>query len=369
VIKVDAGGHQHLMKPDATDGRPHGHWIWVNARNVAAAAAVALAGMLLGPGSARADTVDVEAIHFRYSAPPECPAEGELVAAAVEMGGAFRSASPGELARGLDVVVEKTDRGFSGSLAVRSLSGEERVRTVTCARCESVVRALGLFVALALVDPAVAPAVKPPPETEPILPEPLRPEETEQPDRSGGIAVMALWGSFRTDPDGAGVMAVASVGATRLGALVATAREEVDSQYVGSSPTPALVTGHGQTGRLGAVAAWGAPWSRDAWVGLVTEAGLRGGVLHGTTSPTSSSGSSCSCCNEDGTAICTSGPGTPTTWRSLTPYVAGTFAVHLLPPRLPVRPFVGLTLTWSGDYRGASAASVLFDAGLAWRSW
>jgi hypothetical protein len=341
----------------------------VRARSVAGVAGAVLLGMVLDPRGARADAADVEAIHFRYSAPAESPAEGQLVAAAVELGGAFRTAPPGESARSLDVVIERTDRGFAGNLAVRSLSGDERVRSVTCGRCESVVRALGLFVALALVDPSAAPSVAPPPETEPALPDPLRPEETEQFDRSGGIAVMALWGSVRWDPDGVGVTAVASVGATRLGALVATAREEVDSQYVGSGPTPALVTGHGQTGRLGAVAAWGAPWSRDAWVGLVTEAGVRGGVFHGTTSPTSTSGSSCSCCNEDGTAICTSGPGTPTTWRSLTPYVAGTFVVQLLPPRLPVRPFLGLTLTWSGDYRGASAASVLFDAGLAWRSW
>src|SRR5579863_9379656 len=138
------------MKPHATDGRTHGHRSQVRARGLAV---VALTCVLLGPRVGRAAAPDVEAIHFHYDAPAECPAEGELVSEAVEMGGAFRIASPGEPARSLDVVIEKTGGGFSGSLAVRSLPGDERLRTVTCARCESVVRALGLFVALALVEP------------------------------------------------------------------------------------------------------------------------------------------------------------------------------------------------------------------------
>jgi len=324
-------------------------------------AGVAVVAALLGARGVQAAEDDVEAVHLRYSAPTECPAEGELVAAAVEMGAAFRLAPPGELARALDVVIQKTDQGFSGSLAVRDLSGDERARTVTCSRCESVVRALGLFVAMALLEPGTVAPARPPPELPPV--EPLRREELEPLDHSGGIAAMALWTRPGWDPNGLALTGVATVGATRLGGLAATATESIDAQ-IQTGATSSLATGQGRWARLGAVASWGAPWSRDAWVGLVTEAGVRSSVVHGATTALTSSGSWCSW-----NLGCTTGSGTPTTWRSWSPYVAGTFVVQLAPPRLPVRPFVGLTLVWSGDYRGDSTTSVSFDAGLAWRSW
>lgn len=341
-----------------TDGRSRGHRVRVRARWLVTA--VTLVAALLGARSAVAAEADVEAVQFRYSAPTECPAEGELVAAAVEMGAAFRIVPAGELARALDVVIQRTDQGFSGTLAVRDLAGDERARTVTCTRCEAVVRALGLFVAMALLEPATTAPARPPPELAPV--EALRRDEVEPVDRSGGIAAVALWTRFGWDPNGLALTAVAAVGATRLGGVVATATESVDSPVLLGS-TPSVATGQGRWARLGAVASWGAPWSRDEWVGLVTEAGVRGSVVHGAKSALLDTGSWC-----QGNDAC-AGPGTPTTWRSWTPYVAGTFVVQLVPPRLPVRPFLGLTVLWSGDYRGDSNASVSFDVGLAWRSW
>jgi hypothetical protein len=344
------------MKADATDARSHGHSTWVKAWSSVTALMVVAA--LLGARSARAAETAVEAVELRYSAPAECPAEGELVAAAVEMGAGFRIAPPGELARALDVVIQRTDQGFSGTLAVRDLSGDERTRTVTCSRCESVVRALGLFVAMALVEPATV-AAPSPSELPPV--EPLRRDEMEPLDRSGGIAALALWTQFGWDPNGLALTAVKAVGPTRLGGLAATATESIEARGQGS--TPSVASGQGRWARLGAVASWGAPWSRDEWIGLVAEAGLRASVVRGTTTALSFSEPWCA------NVGCPTGAGTPTTWRSWSPYVAGTFIVHLLPPRLPVRPFLGLTVLWSGDYRGDSNAGVSFDAGLAWRSW
>jgi hypothetical protein len=356
------------MNPDATDGSAHGHWREVKAWVLAAA--VAGAPILLGPRMAHA--TDGESIHFHYAAPPGCPAEQELLAITSDMGGAFHLAAPGEPARTLGVAIEKTERGFSGSLSVRSVTGEERVRTVRCSRCESAVRALGLIMAMALEDAQPAPPVE---ETSPPAPEPPPVEPPGPPayvpppdsrDESGGIAATVLWGSFGWTPTGAGAMAVAP-GATRLGGVLAVTTVNVDDPRYQISPTYALASGHGSSARLGGVAAWGAPWARDEWAGFMAEGGVRGGVVNGAVWPLTASGESCSSTNGS-VYNCTSGPGTPRTWRFVSPYLAGTVVVQVA-PRLPVRPFLALTLLWSGDYRGNSTASLTLDAGIAWRSW
>jgi hypothetical protein len=226
--------------------------------------------------------------------------------------------------------------------------------------------------AMALEDAQPAPSVE---EPSPSIPEP---PTIEPPDRahgpppdsrddSGGIAATVLWGSFGWTPTGAGVMAVAP-GATRLGGVLAVTSVNVDDPRYQVSPTYVLAAGHGASTRLGAVAAWGAPWARDEWAGFMAEAGVRGGVVNGAVWPLTGSGDSCSSMNGQSSYSCTSGPGTPRTWRFVSPYLAGTVVVQVA-PRLPVRPFLALTLLWSGDYRGNSAASFSLDAGIAWRSW
>ena len=176
---------------------------------------------------------------------------------------------------------------------------------------------------------------------------------------------MALWGlgRFTSRPTGAGVMVVAP-GPTRLGAIAAFSSEEVNDAQYQISPTHLVATGRGQSVRLGAVAAWGAPWSRDDWAGFTAEAGVRAGIVNGAVWPTSQF-----CAHElVNTDGCTSGNGAPRSWRFASPYLAGTIDVQLL-PSLPLRPFLGLTVVWSGDYRGNSAAYFALDAGIAWRSW
>ena len=132
---------------------------------------LALALVVQWPGVALAADPPVEAIHLSYVAPPVCPVEADLVSAVGDMGGTFREAEPSETARSFDVVVSKTPGGFTGSLSARTPAGDERVRTVTCPHCASVVRALGLVMAMTLAEP---PPPAPPAEDRP--PPPLPPE-------------------------------------------------------------------------------------------------------------------------------------------------------------------------------------------------
>jgi hypothetical protein len=353
------------MNARATDGCPLGHSTGVKARGVASA--IVVLGVLLGPRMAPA--ADVEAIHFRYAAPPECPAEAELLSIASDMGGVFRLAPPDEAARTLAAVIEKTDHGFSGSLSVRGVTGDERVRTVTCGRCESAVRALGLIMAMALEDAQPAPAAEeatPPPAERPPTDAtgPSHALPAGEPDDSGGIAAMALWTGFSWTPTGAGVMAV-SRGATRFGGVVAVTTESVDEPRYQISPSEVLALGHGRSARIGGLAAWGAPWSHDDWFGFSAEGGLRGGVVHGAVCPTAPYPNDTECTSEGDPRA---SPPTPRTWHFLSPYVAGTLALQVL-PRLPVRPFLALTFLLGGDYRGSTSGSLSLDAGIAWRSW
>jgi hypothetical protein len=354
------------MIADATDGRGSGHSRPVKA---CCAAVVVAVWVLLAPRHAVAG--EVEAIHFRYDAPPECPSEGELHAIAVNMGAPYRLASADEPARSLDVVVTRTGKGFSGSLSVQSVTGEQRVRAVTCARCESVVRALGLFVAMAITtnaaaeSPVAESSSSPSPSPEPAPAEPER--RMESGDDPGGVSAMALWGRFASGPSGAG-MTVVAPGPTRLGAIAAFSSEEVNDAQYQISPTRLVATGRGQSVRLGAVAAWGAPWDREDWAGFAAEAGVRAGIVNGAVWRTSQfcafgEGDADGCTSASGT----SGTGTPRTWRFASAYLAGTITLQLL-PSLPLRPFLGMTVVWSGDYHGNSAAYFALDAGIAWRS-
>jgi len=330
------------------------------------ASVVVLMGMLLGPRVAHA--ADVEAIHFGYAAPPGCPAETELLSMASDMGGVFRLAAPEEAARTLAAVIERTDHGFSGSLSVRSIAGDERVRTVTCGRCESAVRALALIMAMALEDAEPTPSAEepaPPPAERPRTEAgPSHAAPAAEPDDSGGIAAMALWTGFSWTPTGAGVMAV-SPGTTRVGGVVAVTTESVDEPRYQVSPSELLALGQSRSARLGALAAWGAPWSHDDWFGFTAEGGLRGGVVHGAVCPTAPYPSDTECTSSGNPRA--PAP-TPRTWRFLSPYVAGTLALQVL-PRLPVRPFLALTFLLGGDYRGSTSGTLSLDAGIAWRSW
>jgi hypothetical protein len=351
------------MNRGVTDGRSPGHTTWVKARGVASV--VVVAGVLLGPRMARA--ADTEAVHFRYAAPAGCPAEAELLSVVSDMGGAFRLAAPDESARSIAAVIEKTDHGFSGSLSVRGTAGDERVRTVTCGRCASAVRALGLIMAMALEDaqptPSVEVATPLPAERSPVdESEPPPPVPVREPDESGGIAVMSIWTAFRWTPTGAGLLAV-SPGATHLGGVVAMTTESVDDPHYQISPSNLLATGQGRSVRLGAVAAWGAPWSREDWWGFAAEAGLRGGIVNGAVSPTAPYSNLTTLSASVGSNV-----STPTTWRYLSPYLAGTLSLQVL-PRLPVRPFFGLSFLVGGDYRGSASGTLALNAGIAWRTW
>jgi hypothetical protein len=60
---------------------------------------------------------------------------------------------------------------------------------------------------------------------------------------------------------------------------------------------------------------------------------------------------------------------TPTTWRTLVPYVAASIFLQVA-PKAVVRPLFGLTVAGSSDDLGLEPAGyVTLDAGLAWRAW
>jgi len=353
-----------------------------------AAAALAAAMAVLAPGPASADTA--EAIHLGYAAPAGCPSEGVLVSAAGEMGASFREAAPGAPARTLDVVIERTARGFTGTLAVEGPGGERRVRSVPAGPCDHVVRTLGLFVAMALTTGEVAlpaatpspaaPEPPPPPPSEPLAAPPV---ESDRPDpkhddgrEPGGIAAMTFWTRYDgtghdNRPQGGALLAVFDVEWARVGGIVAFASEDVNDPKYGTSTQKVLAMGQGTSLRLGAVASWGAPWSRESWVGLVAEAGVRGAIVNGAMWPLLSSTSNGVCDSswaDTGPLSCIQGAGTPRTWTFVSPYLGATGVLQIL-PRLPVRPFLGLGVVWAGDYRGNSYATASANLGLAWRTW
>ena len=344
-----------------TDGRAPGHEGVVRL----VVAAMLVAAGLLGPSVASATPARTEAVHLHYAAPTGCPSEGEMISYAVSLGGAFRPAQPGELARGFDVVIEPAGGEYSGSLVVRDLAGGERQRTVTCGRCESVARALALFVALALqeqpdepADAAEAPAPEHAPDPADAFPH----DALRARDDAAGVMLSALWNRFQLGPGGAALTLVSRpLGGPHLGATLAYTSDVVADEVLGVGANVA----RGFSVRAGLVAAWGAPWSEDV-VGFALEAGVITGVERGAFWPGAQSTQQAGECTPefyeyDGLFTCKL-----TRWRYASPYAAGTLLFQAW-PRALFRPVVGLTGLWSANYRGVSAGQATFDIGLAAR--
>jgi hypothetical protein len=340
-----------------------------------------VATLVLSPRAVLAD--GPERVVFSYSAPPDCPAEADFAARVEAMGAHIARASAGERARHFEVLIARTGAGFSGTLTVVAPGGGAHVRSVQCGRCESVAQALALVTAMSLADGpheregaqdaggprAEAPAAPSPGQERP--PDP--PLTNADGDASGGLAVLASWNSWT--PSGVGVMAVAS-GGTHLGVAASLSSVSLQDAQHPSGQQATLGIGQGLAMRLGAVASWGAPWATDEAFGFVLQAGLRASRLQGAKWNLSTSGQDCESQWSGGgvgfpsapDAECRSGPGAPTTWLSLSPYLAGSIVVQIA-PTAPVRPFVGATFVWSGNDVGDSGTYLTLDAGLSWRAW
>jgi len=333
-------------------------------------ASVMAACVLCAPRTATAAEGDEEAIHVHYDAPPGCPTHDEFDALVAAMGAHFHEASAGAPARGFDIVVQQTGHLFIGNLVVRSVSGDERGRSVTCTRCESIAKALSIMVAMALESSDEFAAPVTPPPAAPAAPESDEPARDllEPPDDSGGVVAMALWNQVSTEPAGAALEIVASpLGSTRMGVIAAFTKDDIAD----NEPTGGAVVAHGYSGRLGAVASWGAPFSRDV-IGLALEAGVRAGRDSGTewsSHAFNAWNSFLNTCEDAGSSLASyscNGPGTPKRWRFASPYAGATFVLQAF-PTWRVHPVFGLTALMGANYQSAFAWYGDLAMGLAWR--
>jgi len=106
---------------------------------------VALALALLNRGPLRPAKADGERVHMRYTAPTSCPSESDFIDMIARDGAHFVRAADGELARGIDVLVESAN-AVNGRVTIREIDGREAVRPITGDSCEAVVRALAVIV-------------------------------------------------------------------------------------------------------------------------------------------------------------------------------------------------------------------------------
>jgi hypothetical protein len=198
---------------------------------------------------------------------------------------------------------------------------------------------------------------------------PPQPDTLEKADSSFGLAVTASWGDFQWAPTGATVLGVAPpLGGTRFGLVAGFSSDSIAD----SKGSLQAVVAQGYSGRLGALASWGAPWNESV-VGLALEAGVRAGIERGTEWSAARLTTICqelgmypySFGVEEAAENCL-GPGTRKRWAFASPYVGGTLFLQAL-PSLPVHPLLGLTLLWTGDYSGSSSSRAYVSLGLGGR--
>jgi hypothetical protein len=148
---------------------------------------VFVASMLVAlPARAQA-TPARERVHLAYDAPPACAARATLEAAVAARAPAVVFTPPADGARVFAVVITQTDAGYQGSLAVGSTAGTSS-RELAAARCDDLVQALALVIALA-IDPAALsapPAVTAPPPMV-VRPSPWRAAALVGGGVSGGV--------------------------------------------------------------------------------------------------------------------------------------------------------------------------------------
>jgi hypothetical protein len=104
-----------------------------------------------------------ERVHLAYQAPAACADRAVLEEAVAARAPAVLFTAPAGSARTFAVVITETEAGYQGSLAVDGVGGTGS-RELAAARCDDLVEALALVIALA-IDPAAlsAPAPAPPP--------------------------------------------------------------------------------------------------------------------------------------------------------------------------------------------------------------
>lgn len=173
---------------------------------VALALAVAVTGAGAGPARAEPERAE-EVVELRYAAPPGCPTRDAAVELIRERTPAVRFAAGAP--RVFEVRVTAGEHGYTGALVVDDVADKQ----LTARRCDDLVTALALVIALA-IDPtaAVAPrveAVAAPPPPPPPPPSPRRPPPARRLDAAlagvlgvghtpdlflaGGVAARAAW--------------------------------------------------------------------------------------------------------------------------------------------------------------------------------
>jgi hypothetical protein len=98
-------------------------------------------------------TAHAEPIRIAYHAPARCPNEGQFLGEVFARTALARNAAEGETAREFAVdIADRSDGSLSGSLEIHATNGPVSHRDMTATRCDELVSALALMVALA-VDP------------------------------------------------------------------------------------------------------------------------------------------------------------------------------------------------------------------------
>lgn len=106
-----------------------------------------------------------EDVELRYVAPGECPARDAVEAQIRERATAVRFVAGAS--RVFDITVAVSDAGYTGTLVVDGAEGKQ----LTAPRCDDLVTALALVVAIA-IDPQAALREPPPPPPPPVAPPP-----------------------------------------------------------------------------------------------------------------------------------------------------------------------------------------------------
>jgi hypothetical protein len=102
-----------------------------------------------------------EPVHIRYQAPAECPVQAALEAAIRERTEAARFTSSTTARRVFAVTVARSADGYLGTITVGG--DEASTRALVAPRCDDLIAALALVVALA-IDPPAPEVVAPPPQ-------------------------------------------------------------------------------------------------------------------------------------------------------------------------------------------------------------
>jgi hypothetical protein len=167
------------------------------------ASALAIVATFAGAGAARADQGRAEeVVELRYAAPPECPTRDAAVGLIRERTPAvrFEAGAP----RVFAVSVTAGEQGYTGALVVDATADKQ----LTAQRCDDLVTALALVIALA-IDPeaAAGPRDEPPPPPPP--PSPPSPPQVPPPRarRLDGALAGVLGAGVTPDPLVAGSLA------------------------------------------------------------------------------------------------------------------------------------------------------------------